>query len=60
MTIALDLAASEFRQADGTYLVSGEPLTSGDLIERLAGSPRIPGASDRGRPGEDDGDGWIG
>ncbi len=36
VSIALDLAASEFRQADGTYLVSGVPHSSADMIERLA------------------------
>jgi hypothetical protein len=36
VSIALDLAASEFRQPDGRYLVAGVLLSSGDLIERLA------------------------
>ena len=50
ISIALDLAASQFRQADGTYLVSGVPLTSADLIGLLARiTEEFPGAPDRGR-----------
>jgi enolase 1/2/3 len=60
VSIALDLAASEFRQPDGRYLVAGDLLSSGDLIDRLA-------AITRGFPvhliedglGEDDDEGWI-
>jgi enolase len=36
VSIALDLAASEFRQADGRYRVAGDLLSSGQLIDRLA------------------------
>jgi len=34
VAIALDPAASEFDQSDGTYLVNGEHLTSSDMIAR--------------------------
>ncbi len=60
ISIALDLAASEFRQADGTYLVSGVPLTSADLIDRLARiSGEFPVHLIEDGLGEDDEDGWI-
>ena len=60
VSIALDLAASEFRQADGTYLVSGVPLTSGDLIDRLAAiTAAFPVHLIEDGLGEDDDDGWI-
>ena len=60
VSIALDPASSEFRQPDGRYQVAGELLSSGDMIDRLRGHHRaVPGAPDRGRPGEDDDDGWI-
>jgi Enolase len=36
VSIALDLAASEFRQPDGRYQVAGDLLSSGDMIDRLA------------------------
>ena len=51
VSIALDLAASEFRQADGTYLVSGVPLTT-RRSHRPAGRhhPGVPRAQHRGRP----------
>ena len=60
VSIALDLAASGFRQSDGRYLVAGDSLSSGDMIDRLA-------AITRGFPvhliedglGEDDDKGWI-
>ncbi len=60
VSIGLDLAASEFRQSDGRYLVAGDSLSSGDMIDRLA-------AITRGFPvhliedglGEDDDQGWI-
>ena len=45
VSIALDLAASEFRQPDGTYRVAGALLSSDDLIERLASiTAEFPGA----------------
>ena len=60
VTIALDLAASEFRQADGTYLVSGIPLGTGDLIDRLAAiTAAFPVSSIEDGLGEDDDEGWI-
>ncbi len=60
VSIALDLAASEFRQADGTYLVSGVSLSSGDLIDRLAAiTAAFPVSSIEDGLGEDDDDGWI-
>jgi enolase 1/2/3 len=60
VSIALDLAASEFRQADGRYLVSGVPLTSGDMIERLAQiTAHFPVHLIEDGLGEDDDDGWI-
>ena len=60
ISIALDLAASEFRQANGTYLVSGVPLSSGDLIERLARiTAEFPVHLIEDGLGEDDDDGWI-
>jgi enolase len=60
VSIALDPAASEFRQANGTYLVSGVPLSSGDLIERLARiTEEFPVHSIEDGLGEDDEDGWI-
>jgi enolase len=60
ISIALDLAASEFRQADGTYLVSGTPLSSGDLVDRLASiTGAFPVHLIEDGLGEDDEDGWI-
>jgi enolase len=61
VSIALDLAASEFRQADGRYLVSGVPLTSDDMIERLAAiTEDFPVHLIEDGLGEDDENGWIG
>jgi enolase 1/2/3 len=36
VSIALDLAASEFRQPDGRAKVAGDLLTTADMIDRLA------------------------
>lgn len=59
VAIALDPAASEFRQDDGTYLVAGEALSSGDMIARYE---RIitdfPVWSIEDGLGEDDTAGW--
>jgi enolase len=60
VSIALDLAASEFRQPDGSYLVSGASLSSGDLIDRLAViTAEFPVHSIEDGLGENDDDGWI-
>ena len=60
VSIALDLAASEFRQADGTYLVSGVALSSSDLIDRLAAiTTAFPVHLIEDGLGEDDDAGWI-
>ena len=60
ISIALDLAASEFRQADGRYLVSGVALSSTDMIERLARiTEDFPVHLIEDGLGEDDEAGWI-
>ena len=60
VSIALDLAASEFRQPDGRYLVAGDLLSSGDLIDRLAAITRdFPVHLIEDGLGEDDDEGWI-
>ncbi len=60
VSIALDLAASEFRQPDGRYRVAGELLTSADMIERLAAIVAdFPVHLIEDGLGEDDDDGWI-
>ncbi|MGO9079289.1 MAG: phosphopyruvate hydratase [Streptosporangiaceae bacterium] len=60
VAIALDPAASEFRQADGRYQVAGALLTSGDMVERYARiTADFPVYSIEDGLGEDDDDGWI-
>jgi len=60
VSIALDLAASEFRQPDGRYQVAGDLLDSGQLIDRLAAiTERFPVHLIEDGLGEDDDDGWI-
>jgi enolase len=60
VSIALDLAASEFRQPDGRYRVAGDLLTSGDMIDRLAAiTAQFPVHSIEDGLGEDDEDGWV-
>jgi len=60
VSIALDLAASEFRQADGRYKVAGDLLDSGQLIDRLAAIARwFPVHLIEDGLGEDDDEGWI-
>ena len=60
VSIALDLAASEFRQPDGRYRVAGARLSSAELIDRLARiTADFPVHSIEDGLGEDDGDGWI-
>ena len=62
VAIALDPAASEFRDVDGRYeLVAGEAsLSSAELVERWADlSDRYPIWSLEDGLGEDDWDGWA-
>jgi enolase len=60
VSIALDLAASEFRQSDGRYQVVGQLLSSSDMIDRLALiTAQFPVHSIEDGLGEDDDDGWI-
>ena len=60
MSIALDLAASEFRQPEGRYRVAGELLSSDDLIDRLVRiTAEFPVHLIEDGLGEDDDDGWI-
>lgn len=59
VAIALDPAASEFRQDDGTYRVNGRSLTSSQLIERYGAMvERYPIWSIEDGLGEDDHGGW--
>ncbi|MEU6443152.1 phosphopyruvate hydratase [Streptomyces sp. NPDC047046] len=59
VAIALDPAASEFRQQDGTYLVAGERLSSDDLIVRYEHIVRhFPVWSLEDGLAEDDDTGW--
>jgi enolase len=60
VSIALDPAASEFRQPDGHYRVAGDLLDSEEMIERLALITRqFPVHLIEDGLGEDDDDGWI-
>ena len=60
VSIALDLAASEFRQADGRYRVAGALLSSADLIDRLAAiTAAFPVHLIEDGLGEDDDEAWI-
>jgi enolase len=60
ISIALDPAASEFRQEDGAYLIGAVRHTSEDLIERYATMiDEYPIHSIEDGLGEDDTDGWI-
>jgi len=60
VSIALDLAASEFRQPDGRYQVAGELLDSDQLIGRLAAiTEQFPVHLIEDGLGEDDDAGWI-
>ena len=59
IAIALDPAASEFAQPDGTYRVNGQTLTSGDMIDRYdAMITAYPIWSIEDGLGEADHDGW--
>jgi enolase len=60
VAIALDPAASEFRRPDGSYLLDGQVLTSGDMValyEQLVADFPIWSIEDG--LGEDDHDGWV-
>jgi enolase len=60
VSIALDPAASEFRQSDGRYRVAGDLLDSGQLIERLAAiTQQFPVHLIEDGLGEDDDAGWV-
>jgi enolase len=60
VSIALDLAASEFRQADGRYRVAGDLLDSTQMIDRLAAiTAAFPVHLIEDGLGEDDDEGWI-
>ncbi len=60
ISIALDLAASEFRQPDGRYKVAGDLLDSRQLIDRLAAiTGQFPVHLIEDGLGEDDDEGWI-
>ncbi len=60
VSIALDLAASEFRQPDGRYRVAGDLLNSQEMIERLERIVRqFPVHLIEDGLGEDDDSGWI-
>jgi enolase 1/2/3 len=60
VSIALDLAASEFRQPDGRYRVAGQLLDSAAMIDRLAAiTTQFPVHLIEDGLGEDDDDGWI-
>ncbi len=60
VSIAIDPAASEFRQPDGRYKVAGDLLTSADMIGRYASMiQRFPVHLIEDGLGEDDDGGWI-
>jgi len=60
VSIALDPAASEFRQPDGRYKVAGDLLTSAEMTDRYAAmTSQFPVHLIEDGLGEDDDDGWI-
>ncbi len=60
VSIALDPAASEFRQPDGRYRVAGDFWSSNEMIERYAAITRqFPVHLIEDGLGENDEDGWI-
>jgi enolase len=60
VSIALDPAASEFRQPGGHYRVAGELLDSSEMIGRLAAiTAEFPVHLIEDGLGEDDDEGWI-
>ncbi|MGB9281911.1 MAG: phosphopyruvate hydratase [Pseudonocardiaceae bacterium] len=59
VAIALDPAASGFRQVNGSYRVGGQHLSAADLVDRyVAIVARYPVWSIEDGLGEDDDDGW--
>jgi enolase len=59
VAIALDLAASEFRDADGNYAVSGSQFSTVELVDYIEYLlERYPIWSIEDGVGEDDDDGW--
>lgn len=59
VAIALDPAASEFRDSEGYYMVAGQKLTSTDMIERYVQiTERFPVWLIEDGLAEDDWDGW--
>ena len=59
IAIALDPAASEFRDEQGVYRVNGQALSSSDMIERYAAmTERYPVWSIEDGLGESDREGW--
>jgi len=60
VSIALDPAASEFRQPDGRYKVASELLSSAEMTDRYAAiTGQFPVHLIEDGLGEDDDDGWI-
>jgi enolase len=60
VSIALDPAASEFRQPDGRYKVASDLLSSAEMIDRYAAiTGQFPVHLIEDGLGEDDDDGWI-
>ena len=60
VSIALDPAASEFRQPDGRYQVASDLLSTADMIDRYAAiTGQFPVHLIEDGLGEDDDDGWI-
>ena len=60
VSIALDPAASEFRQPDGRYRVAGQLLDSPAMVDRLAAiTAQFPVHLIEDGLGEDDDSGWI-
>jgi enolase 1/2/3 len=60
VAIALDPAASEFREDDGRYRVAGQKLTSDEMIERYADiTARFPVWLIEDGLAEDDWDAWV-
>jgi enolase len=59
VAVALDPAASQLRQDDGSYAVNGQRHTAGDLVDRYTDMVReFPVYSIEDGLGEDDAEGW--